>query len=387
MSDILCAGILVADTFCGPMAALPHEGQLLAVESMPVHAGGCAANVAIGLAKQGFSADVVGCMGRDSSAKVLLDCLGRFGVGCGHISYTDRYPTSTTVILLVQGQDRRYIHSFGANKAFTIEQIEPAWLDGLKVFYLGGLFAMPGIRTDRCLDLLAACRRKGIATVLDVVLPHDFAGPACDEGVSPACVADVPSASSPFPVVSPPAPQQKQRQDADKMSATHSAAATESPGQAALRALLPHVDYFLPNDDEAKLITGLDDPAAQVRSLLAMGAGTVVVTHGKAGAVAGRGGRLWRSGIFKMDGIDPSGSGDAFAGGIVTGIVRGYDLPAMLQCASALGASATRAIGTTDGVFTAGELDAFLKDNPMAVRELADGQGAGKESEPKGEPS
>jgi hypothetical protein len=45
----------------------------------------------------------------------------------------------------------------------------------------------------------------------------------------------------------------------------------------------------------------------------------------------------------------------------------------MLQCASALGASATRAIGTTDGVFTAGELAAFLKDNPMPVEEIANG--------------
>ena len=316
MSDILCAGILVADTFCGPMAALPGEGQLLAVESMPVHAGGCAANVAIDLAKQGLSVDVVGCLGRDPSAKMLLDCLGRFGVGCGRLSYTDRYPTSATIVLLVRGQDRRFIHSFGANNAFTIDQIDPAWLDGLKVFYLGGLFVMPGIKTGPLVEMLSACRRKGIATVVDVVLPHDFAG------------------------------------------------------QADLKALLPHVDYFLPNGDEAKLITGLDDPAAQVRALLAMGAGTVVVTQGKAGAYAGRGGRLWRSGIYKMDGIDPTGSGDAFAGGIVTGIVRGHDLPAMLQCASALGASATRAIGTTDGVFTAGELATFLKDNPMAVQEI-----------------
>jgi sugar/nucleoside kinase (ribokinase family) len=296
------------------MADLPREGQLLAVDAMPFKAGGCAANVAIDLTKQGFSVDVVGCLGRDASAKVLLDCLDRFGVGCDRLAYTETYPTSTTVILLVRGQDRRYIHSFGANKAFTIEQIDPAWLEGVKVFYLGGLFAMPGIKTGRCVELLAACRRKGIATVVDVVLPHDFAG------------------------------------------------------QADLHAILPHADYFLPNDDEAKLITGLDDPDGQVRALLAMGAGTVVVTQGKAGATAGRGGKLWRSGIYKMNVIDPTGSGDAFAGGIVTGIARGYDLPAMLQCASALGASATRAIGTTDGVFTAGELDAFLKDNPMPVQ-------------------
>ena len=116
MPDVLCAGILVADTFCGPMAALPREGQLLAVEAMPVKAGGCAANVAIDLAKQGFSVEVAGCLGRDSSAKVVLDCLERFGVSCRRVAYSDGYPTSTTVILLVQGQDRRYIHSFGANR-------------------------------------------------------------------------------------------------------------------------------------------------------------------------------------------------------------------------------------------------------------------------------
>lgn len=61
MADVGCAGILVADTFCGPMKALPREGQLLAVAAMPSHAGGCAANVAIDLAKQAIVADVVGC--------------------------------------------------------------------------------------------------------------------------------------------------------------------------------------------------------------------------------------------------------------------------------------------------------------------------------------
>ena len=30
MADIGCAGILVADTFCGPLPALPREGELLA---------------------------------------------------------------------------------------------------------------------------------------------------------------------------------------------------------------------------------------------------------------------------------------------------------------------------------------------------------------------
>ncbi|MCP4400741.1 MAG: carbohydrate kinase family protein, partial [bacterium] len=107
MVDIGCAGILVADTFCGPMQALPREGQLLTLDAMPVKAGGCAANVGIGLVKQGWSVDVAGCLGDDASANVLRACLEQYGVNCEFVTYTRERPTSKTVILLVEGQDRR----------------------------------------------------------------------------------------------------------------------------------------------------------------------------------------------------------------------------------------------------------------------------------------
>ena len=75
MPEVGCAGILVDDTFCGPMVALPSEGALLALDDMPIKAGGCAANVAIGLAKQGVGVDVAGCVGSDSAADFLLSRL------------------------------------------------------------------------------------------------------------------------------------------------------------------------------------------------------------------------------------------------------------------------------------------------------------------------
>ena len=86
MAQVGSAGILVSDTFCGPMRELPHEGQLLAVDEMPTKAGGCAANVAIDLARQGITVDVAGCLGTDASAKVLLNSLEAHGVGCGRIA-------------------------------------------------------------------------------------------------------------------------------------------------------------------------------------------------------------------------------------------------------------------------------------------------------------
>ena len=59
-----CAGIIVADTICGPIAQLPAEGQLTIVDEMPTKIGGCAANVAVDLAKQGVDAELVGCVGQ-----------------------------------------------------------------------------------------------------------------------------------------------------------------------------------------------------------------------------------------------------------------------------------------------------------------------------------
>ena len=92
MADVGCAGILVADTFCGPMKRLPQEGELLAVEDMLFGAGGCAANVAIDLAKQGIPADVCGCVGTDAFADVMLRYLQDSGVGCAKFADSTRIP-------------------------------------------------------------------------------------------------------------------------------------------------------------------------------------------------------------------------------------------------------------------------------------------------------
>ena len=66
--------------------------------------------------------------------------------------------------------------------------------------------------------------------------------------------------------------------------------------------------------------------------------------------------------------MDPSGCGDAFATGVVTGILHGLDLPTTIRYASALGASAIRALGTNDGVFTAAQAEEFIAAHRLEVR-------------------
>lgn len=316
MATVGCAGILVEDTVCGPVKEFPPEGSLTALDALPVHVGGCAANVSVGLTKLGIDVDIVGCLGNDPAAMSLEAALVAHRVGCQGLRHTDAYPTSKTVILLLEGQDRRFFHVFGANRAFSVAMIDRDWVASLDIFYLGGLFIMPDFDTDAFRDLLTFCREKGVVTVVDVVTPADF-----DRGDE-------------------------------------------------LFRLLPWIDWFLPNDDEGKLITGHDDPADQLKALATPGASRMV-TLGPDGILASDGEKTWRAGVYPVDVVDPSGCGDAFAAGLIAGICRGLELPDILRVAGAVGASAARKLGTTDGVFTAGELDAFLAGHELDITEVA----------------
>lgn len=316
MAQVGCAGLIVEDVFCGPVPALPPEGALHLLERMPVRAGGCAANVAIDLAKQGIDADVIGCTGEDSAAEMLVETFDALGVGASQIVRTPDLPTSRTVILLIEGEDRRYFHVTGANKALSVSHLPREWLAELDVFYLGGLFGLPGIRMDELVEFLTFCRKVNVSTVVDVVAPK------AHHGMDP------------------------------------------------LKRLLPLIDVFLPNEDEARAFTDLTDPHDQIRKLENAGAKTVIITRGSDGALAVRDGRLWRSGAYEMEVVDPSGSGDAFTSGVIRSLLAGFDLPDMLRYASAVGASATRAAGTTDSVFTSQEAEAFTKDDHLTVTEL-----------------
>ena len=164
-----CAGIIVADTICGPIAQLPDEGQLLVVDQMPTKIGGCASNVAVDLAKQGATVELVGCVGNDPAATALRQAIATEGVGCDAVVGVDDLPTSTTVILLVEGEDRRFMHTFGANSAFGMEHVQRPWLDQLNVFYLGGLFVLPA------LAVIEELRRSGKNMPLAMSLPRRLA--------------------------------------------------------------------------------------------------------------------------------------------------------------------------------------------------------------------
>jgi len=314
--DVLCAGYIVADHVSSPIAHLPAAGELVLADRLLLTIGGCAANVAVDLVKLGVSAAVVGCVGEDVFGRIVADMLRERRVDVSALQSSPDRETSQTLIVNVAGQDRRFIHTFGANAAFRAADISLERVAKCRVLYLGGYLLMREVQADELVPVFAAARRAGAKTVLDVV--------------TPGMADDVPR----------------------------------------LEKILPHVDVFLPNDREAELILGEKDTLRQAERFHQMGARTAIVTMGDRGSVlVGDGVRL-RAESYRVPFVDGTGGGDAFAAGYIDGMLRGLDEEGCLRIGSAVGASCVRAIGTTTGVFTRPELEPFLRDNPLRIERI-----------------
>src|SRR5262249_10316543 len=74
-TDVLCAGIVVADHVCTPVSHLPAAGELVLADRLLLTIGGCAANVAVDLTRMGVPAAVVGRVGGDVFGRAVADML------------------------------------------------------------------------------------------------------------------------------------------------------------------------------------------------------------------------------------------------------------------------------------------------------------------------
>jgi sugar/nucleoside kinase (ribokinase family) len=131
--------------------------------------------------------------------------------------------------------------------------------------------------------------------------------------------------------------------------------------------LLEHVDVFVPNEDEARILTGETTPARQAKSLRRAGARVAVITRGDQGLYADDGERIVEMEVFQVPLVDPSGCGDCFTAGLVAALLRGWDTIRVLEFGSAVGAIGATALGCTDGVPSFAAVERFLKENKVKI--------------------
>lgn len=314
--DCLCAGIIVADIVCQPIEKSPPAGALIKTAGIEFSIGGCSSNMAVDMVRLGMKVGLSGRVGHDVFGREVRDRLDSAGVDTTRLETSDATPTSSTFVLNVKNEDRRFIHCVGANAEYDGSGLTESIIRGTKSLFIGGFGLMESLTAEKAIRLFRIAREAGVTTAFNVVVPEST---AINAWINP---------------------------------------------------VLPWTDYFFCNDDEGRRITGQTDPVRQAESLREIGAKTAIVTCGERGSILiGPKDRL-KAGIHQVKPLDPTGTGDAFASGFLYGLLRGESIERSLKLGTALGASCVRSMGATTGVFNESELLDFVQANELKVESI-----------------
>jgi sugar/nucleoside kinase (ribokinase family) len=293
MGDVVCLGILVADVLARPVDDVPW-GALGLVEEVVLRGGGCALNTASALVRLGVPATVVGKVGADPFGDFLIGLMEERGVDHRGVVRDARVPTSATVGLVPTSGERTFLHAPWANARLRRDEIELELLDDAACLHIAGALVLESLDGEPMAELMAEARQRGVLTSLDTVF--------------------------------------------------------DATGRwARIEPCLPHLDVAMPSLAEAQAISGESEPAAVAAWFRGRGVGTVALTMGAEGCyVAGDDfeGRVPAPPVAAVDG---TGAGDAFAAGLLAGLLGGRRLEEASRLACAAGALATTALGAYEG--------------------------------------
>jgi sugar/nucleoside kinase (ribokinase family) len=125
---------------------------------------------------------------------------------------------------------------------------------------------------------------------------------------------------------------------------------------------LPYLDYFMPNLEEAAMLTGLDDPDQMADCLLRYGIKSVIVKMGREGCLIKNNNERYLIPAYPADAIDTTGAGDNFAAGFITAVLDGMKLEDCGIFANAAAAASTEAVGAVGGVKNKRQIEAYRSE-------------------------
>ncbi len=303
---ILVVGELNVDLIVSGLTTFPTLGREIMASGMSIVMGSSSAICAAALARLGAKVEFLGKIGTDYYGDFIANELQRLGVGIRHL-IRDRVVRTGVTISLTYPKDRALITYPGCIPLLCLDDINTSILRHYHHLHVGSYFLQKGLQAGLP-ELFHLAHRGGLSASLDT-------------GWDPE----------------------------------------EKWGNDELLALLKEVDFFFPNELEARAIARVDDTEHALRQLAGR-ARLVVIKQGPAGAISLRHAQVIHSPGFPVNVVDTTGAGDAFdAGFLFAHLIQRLPLEEALRFANACGAHSTTGLGGTAAQPTLEQVQRRLK--------------------------
>jgi sugar/nucleoside kinase (ribokinase family) len=299
-------GVFIVDVLGRPVEDLPRGQDSRLLDEIRITVAGTAGGTSVDLARLGAEVVAVGAIGEDNLGDFMLGVLAGEGVSTEHLARKPGVQTSATILPIHPNGSRPAWHVLGANA--TLEGDDMPWneLAGCDALHLGGLAALGALDGEPAARVARVARESAVLTTADCL------GVKRDDALE---------------VVTP---------------------------------VLPYVDIFMPNEQEATALTGEPDAAAAGHCLRTLGATCVIVKRGEHGCLI-----LDEDGerelpAFDAPVVDTTGCGDAFCAGVIVARCAGWSIDDAARLGNAAGALNLRGLGSDAGARSLDEAVEFM---------------------------
>jgi 2-dehydro-3-deoxygluconokinase len=278
------------------------EGPLSRAGRFSVGWGGDTSNFAIGAARLGGKVGYITRLGDDEFGESFVQLWKREGVD---ISRVVRDPEAPTGIYFISREGDRHFFTYyrkgSAASRMSPDSVPRDYIAGAKVFHVSGI--TQGISSSACdaaFAAMGAARESGVTVSYDPNLRLKL-----------------------WPL---------------------------DRARAVIHRSIAMADMVFPSLDDARVLTGKENPEEIARYYLHMGPRIVVVKLGPEGALLATGDGLERFPPYQVNAMDASGAGDAFDAGFAVGYLSGWPLDRCVRFANAAGALTTTGLGVVSSI-------------------------------------
>lgn len=294
--DVTAIGTLAVDYFA-LVPSIPAVEEKIMSEGYEVHPGGVAGNVMTQLARLGVRTGWFGKIGDDEAGKIVLEDLAKEGIDNSHVEVVKGENTMFTWIQVNKNGGRSITMFPNALIKLTADDVESKHREYITSSRV--------LHAEACLLPL-----KPVVKAMEM---------AKESGVKIVFNLDV--------------------------TPTYFVKEAKLATDTEMKRALELSDVLIPCKDAAKELIGSDDFVKDGGKLLDYGSNVVAITLGDRGCIVLDSTNTYTEPAYRIKVVDTTGAGDAFHGGFIYSILKGFSLKQAGKFANACGALCCTKVG------------------------------------------
>lgn len=292
-------GAAIIDVLAGPVNEQVFRTGSQPMETTKLSFGGDALNEAVALARLGVPVELISKVGCDEAGVQVLTFLQANGVATDSVKQEAGLTTGINIVLVDEKGERHFLtNPNGSLRKLSLEDVEPYVEDAAGIVSFASMFVSPMLDIPAMERLFQQVKSKP-----ERILVVDMTKPKCGEKLED------------------------------------------------LKGLLPYIDYFLPNEAEVALLTGVEDAYENAELLVEAGVSCAVIKCGGRGCLIRTSKECIEIPAYPVEKVvDTTGAGDCFVAGFLWGLSQGLGLEECGRLACATASYAVECMGATEGI-------------------------------------